>query len=57
MTADQKRRVFAAIADCDKQIAREMAHRSDLRDTKLIQFCADHKAMLVRMLNAEVVAA
>ena len=52
MTADQKRRVFEAIADCDKQIAREMAHREDLRDMALIEFCTAHRAKLVQMLNA-----
>ena len=57
MTADQKRRVFEAIADCDKQIAREMAHREDLRDAEMIAFCTNHKAKLLRMLGAEPVAA
>ena len=52
MTADQKRRVFESIADCDKQIAREMAYRADLRDMALIEFCTAHRAKLVQMLNA-----
>ena len=57
MTADQKRRVFEAIADCDKQIAREMAHREDLRDAEMIKFHIGHKAKLVAMLDAEKVLA
>ena len=57
MTADQKRRVFEAIADCEKQIAREMAYREDLRDAEMIKFHDDHKTKMVGMFDAEVIAA
>lgn len=53
MTADQIRRVHEAIADCDKQIAREMKYTERNRDQKSIDFHIQHKAKLIGMLEGK----
>jgi hypothetical protein len=51
MSTDQIRRVKEAIADCDKQIAREMGYSAQLRNQESIAFHTQHKAKLVAMLE------
>ena len=52
MTQDETRRVHEAIADCDRQIAREMAYSPKFRNEPSIKFHEQHKAKMQAMLAA-----
>lgn len=51
LTSDQISRIHQAIADCEKQIAREMNYTEQHRDKKSIEFHIQHKMKLIAMLE------
>lgn len=56
ITPDKARRIRQAIAECNDFIAKEGARSADLRPadmTQHLEFCHQHRAKLLAMLNNE----